>query len=95
MQSNFSPFAIRALFAVGLALMVCTPASASVHAGDELEVTVYNHPELSGKVTVEASEALSLPLVGSIDVRGLELTQIAQRIDGALVAYVRNPAVDV
>jgi polysaccharide biosynthesis/export protein len=94
-MSKFQPLLIRALSTAGLTLVLCTPAIASVHAGDELDVTVYNHPELSGKVMIEASEAVSLPLVGSIDVRGLELSQIAQRIDGALVAYVRNPAVDV
>jgi protein involved in polysaccharide export with SLBB domain len=66
-----------------------------VHGGDELQVTVYNHPELSRKVTVGAAETLSLPLAGTIDVRGLEPAQIATRITGALGAYVRNPAVDV
>lgn len=66
-----------------------------VHAGDELQVTVYNHPELSRKVTVDASSALSLPLVGTINVRGLEPAQISARVASALGAYVRNAAVDI
>jgi len=92
---HLSQFVVRGSLALGLSLALIAPALAAVHAGDELDVTVYNHPELSGKVTVEASEAISLPLAGTIDVRGLEPAQIAQRIDGALVPYVRNPAVDV
>jgi protein involved in polysaccharide export with SLBB domain len=78
-----------------LTLALSRPAVAMVHAGDELQVTVYNHPELSRKVTVDASEDLSLPLAGTIEVHGLELAQIATRIVSALDAYVRKPAVDV
>ena len=95
MRPQVSRLAGGTITAICLSFALCAPAFAAVHAGDELAVTVYNHPELSGTVTVEASGALSLPLAGTIDVRGLELPQIAQRIDAALVAYVRNPAVDV
>ena len=85
-----SIIALAAAFAV-----VPSPASAMVHAGDTLQVTVYNHPELSRKVIVDASDTLSLPLAGTIVVRGLGAAEIASRISAALQAFVRNPAVDV
>jgi polysaccharide export outer membrane protein len=73
-----------------------TPALALVvHAGDELQVTVYNHPELSRKVTVDGAETVSLPLAGLVKVRGLDTAQIGQRIAEALAPYVIKPAVDV
>ena len=80
-----------AVTGIGLA----SPALAQVHAGDQLQVTVYNHPELSRRVTVGADDTLSLPLAGIVHVRGLETAQIAGRIAGALGSYVKHPAVDV
>ena len=94
------PLFRRALLRFGgpLALVVAmmTPALALVvHAGDELQVTVYNHPELSRKVTVDGAETVSLPLAGLVKVRGLDTTQIAEHIQEALAPYVIKPAVDV
>jgi protein involved in polysaccharide export with SLBB domain len=81
--------AAAAVFAVG------APALAAVHSGDTLLVTVYEHPELSGPVTVDASGRISLPLAGPVDVRGLETAQIAARLQSRLAEYIRKPAVDV
>jgi polysaccharide export outer membrane protein len=86
--------------AAGMALMVATlcfaaPALAAVHPGDTLLVTVYDHPDLSGPVSVDASGHISLPLAGTIDVRGLEPNQIAARVQHKLDEYIIKPAVDV
>lgn len=78
-----------------LSLAVSSPAFASVHDGDLLQVTVLNHPELSRRLTVDAAGTLSMPLAGTVAVRGLEPAQIATRIRSALVPYVIAPAVDV
>jgi protein involved in polysaccharide export with SLBB domain len=86
-----SAFLAFAFFAASAA-----PALALVHAGDKLAVTVYNHPELSVKeVTVDASNRVSLPLAGTINVNGLDAPRIASRITHALDPYVVKPAVDV
>ena len=85
---------LSALIAVGV-VFTALPAAAAVHAGDQLYVTVYGHPELSGPANVDGSEHLSLTLAGTIDVHGLELRQIADRIRDALEPYVIRPAVDV
>jgi protein involved in polysaccharide export with SLBB domain len=70
-------------------------AQAAVHPGDELQVTVYDHPELSGPLAVDSSSRISLPLIGFVDVHGLDAPQIAQRIRADLLHYVRKPTVDV
>ena len=61
-------------------MLVASPALASVHAGDELVVAVFDHPELSGPAVVDGSAHISVPLAGSVDVRGLEPDQIAARL---------------
>jgi protein involved in polysaccharide export with SLBB domain len=81
LRASFPP---HVLCTFALLLLTASPALAMVHAGDDLQVTVYNHPELTRKVTVNASEELSLPLAGTIDVRGLEPKQIAAKITDAL-----------
>jgi protein involved in polysaccharide export with SLBB domain len=89
-------FALVLTFAIACWGASALPALALVHAGDELQVTVYNHPDLSQKVIVDASESISLPLAGRIDVRGLEPPAIAQRIELALDPYFKSrPAVAV
>lgn len=70
-------------------------AQAAIHPGDELVVTVYDHPELSGPLAVDSSNRISLPLIGFVDVRGLDAWQIAERIREDLAHYVRKPAVNV
>jgi len=76
-------------------VLVASPASAAVHPGDQLFVTVYDHPELSGSVTVDTTERISLPLAGSIDVHGLEANQIAARLQQSFATYIQKPAVNV
>lgn len=85
-------FAAMAL--VGL-LLNAVPAMAAVHAGDELIVTVYDHPELSGPLAVDSTDHVTLPLVGAVDVHGLSTKEIALRVQQALRTYLRQPAVDV
>ena len=76
-------------------LMIGSPAMASIHAGDELTVTVFDHPELSGPIAVDSTEHISVPLVGSVDVRGLSAKQVAFRVETSLSRYVNRPAVNV
>ena len=79
---------------IGL-LLTGVPAMAAVHAGDELVVTVYDHPELSGPLAVDSTDHVTLPLVGAIDVHGLSTKEVALRVQQALRTYLRQPAVDV
>lgn len=63
---------------------------------DTVEVDVFNVPDLSRELQVDASGRIAMPLAGTIDARGRTAEELAQAITGALRArYVRNPEVVV
>ncbi len=64
---------------------------------DKLDVTVFKVAELSATdLTVETNGAISLPLLGSVVVRGLSITQAEQKIAGLLSrSYMQDPKVTV
>ena len=64
---------------------------------DTLDVIVFKVPELSATdLTVETNGAISLPLVGSVVVRGLSIVQAQQKIAGLLSKnYMQDPKVTV
>lgn len=81
-----------------LLAVVCAsdaPVLAALHPGDKIDVTVLNHPELSGPATIDASGDVSLPVAGTVRAASYEPTELAGRIRDRLVAYVRKPAVIV
>jgi len=68
-----------------------------VGSGDVLRVTVFGQPDLSAEVGVNDKGILTLPLIGGIDVSGLNTSDIAARVSQALRQgqYVINPQVSV
>lgn len=70
-------------------------ADAALHPGDKIDVTVYNHPELSGTRTLDASGNVALPIVGTISALNMEPSDLADRLRSRLAPYVRQVAVEV
>lgn len=63
---------------------------------DTIEVDVFNVPELSREMQVDASGRISMPLAGTIDARGKTAGELAAAIEAALRGrYVRNPEVTI
>ena len=84
------------LIVSALVIATAVPAFATVlHSGDKVQVTVYNHPDLSGPQTIDGSGAVSLPLAGSVSVAGADAATLARRIRASLARYITNVAVDV
>src|SRR6266849_1100274 len=52
--------------------------------GDEVEVTVYGAPDLSGHTRVATNGSISMPLVGYIRVAGLSSTEAEEAIEAQL-----------
>lgn len=78
------------------ALVLCAvPALAQIHPGDTVSVVVYNHPDLSARVTVDAAGDIALPLAGTVPARGTEPDQLAQRVRASLSRYIPKVAVAV
>jgi polysaccharide export outer membrane protein len=63
---------------------------------DTIGIDVFNIPELSREMQVDASGRISMPLIGTIDARGKTAQELAEQIEAALRGrYVRNPDVTV
>lgn len=63
---------------------------------DTIQVDVFNVPDLSREMQVDASGRISMPLAGTIDARGKTAGELATAIEQALRGrYVRNPEVTI
>lgn len=63
---------------------------------DTIQVDVFNVPDLSREIQVDASGRIAMPLVGTVDARGKTAQELAATFKTALRGrYVRNPDVTV
>lgn len=63
---------------------------------DTIQVDVFNVPDLSREMQVDASGRIAMPLAGTIDARGKTAAELAEAVETALRGrYVRNPEVTV
>lgn len=63
---------------------------------DTIQVDVFNVPELSREMQVDASGRISMPLIGTVDARGKTADELGSAVEAALRGrYVRNPDVTV
>lgn len=63
--------------------------------GDQLRVTVFNEPDLTGQYLVGSQGSISYPLVGDVHAAGLTLAEFGNSLQLALQEYVRHPNVSV
>lgn len=66
-----------------------------IGAGDQLNVYVWNHPELTLTVPVRPDGKISTPLIESLPAAGKTPLQLAREMEAALAEYVRSPKVNV
>lgn len=63
---------------------------------DTIQIDVFNVPDLSREMQVDASGRIAMPLVGTVDARGKTAQELAATVETALRGrYVRNPEVTV
>jgi polysaccharide export outer membrane protein len=68
----------------------------TLDSGDKLRIVVFGQDTLSNNYTVDAQGAVSLPLVGAVEARGLTTAQLGSAIAGRLRSgFVRDPSVAV
>jgi protein involved in polysaccharide export with SLBB domain len=99
---------ISAGLALGLAIVAaCStgPAMANPQApsvtdsyrlgtGDEIKVTVFGEADLSGPLVVDGQGAITMPLIGQVEVRGLTLAETGRRLEAKLKdGWLRDPKV--
>jgi len=68
-----------------------------LNSGDEVKVTVFDEPDMTGKYIVDSQGMLALPLVGKTPVSGQTEQQAAQGITAMLQksGYLKHPKVSV
>jgi polysaccharide export outer membrane protein len=74
---------------------MAAPVEYRLGAGDQIRITVFNEPDLTGPFTVGAQGMIAYPLVGSIRAGGLTVPEFTAALQAALSTYVRNPSVAV
>jgi polysaccharide export outer membrane protein len=63
--------------------------------GDQLQVTVWRHPDLTHNGFVQADGMLALPLIGEIRAEGRTLAELRAEISERLKPFLREPNVSV
>jgi len=70
--------------------------SSTLGPGDVFQVKVYQEKDLSGVYRVSAAGKINFPLIGFVDVVGLNPNEVANKLVMLLEKdYLRNPQVDV
>ncbi|MDH5738781.1 MAG: polysaccharide biosynthesis/export family protein [Nitrospira sp.] len=64
-------------------------------AGDVLNVFVWKNKEMSAIVTVRPDGMITYPLVGEIDVNGLTINEVEERLNKQLKRQIQDPQVTV
>lgn len=71
-----------------------SPTEYQLGSGDQLRVTVFGEPDLSGEFQVDGTGQVSLPLIGNISVTGMTVQQFQATVEERLRAgYLNQPRV--
>lgn len=66
-----------------------------IGAGDDIEINVFDVPELNVTARVKESGFVNLPLVGAVAAKGKTESAVAAELRARLAAFVRNPQVSL
>ena len=66
-----------------------------INAGDFVEIRVYNHDDLSIKTMVTPDGHIGMVFIGQVEVAGLTLQEAADKLEGLLSRYIKNPEVGI
>lgn len=67
-----------------------------IGAEDLLDITVFELPQFNVTTRVAGDGSITMPLIGSVPVRGLTKKEVEKKIEAALEAkYINNPSVSV
>lgn len=67
----------------------------AIGPGDVVQVDVYGFSDLSSEAEVSSNGSLSLPLIGDINTKGRDLSDLKRLVTSRYATYVKNPRVDL
>lgn len=62
---------------------------------DALQITVWNHPDLTKQTIVRKDGTIYMPLISNVSVEGLSVQEVQKLLTEKLSYYIKNPMVDV
>jgi polysaccharide export outer membrane protein len=73
------------------------PATVSsvIHPGDQLAISVFEHPDLTQNAVVQADGTIQYPLVGRVLVGGMAVAEARDSLAAALKKYLKHPIVSL
>jgi polysaccharide export outer membrane protein len=85
---------------VAAAVMLGAPttgvlAETRIQPGDKLQLTVFNHPDLSTDLVVSSAGDVRVPVAGDVSVEGLSQTAATDRVQKALSPFLFHPSIDM
>jgi polysaccharide biosynthesis/export protein len=72
-----------------------TTAGYVLHAGDELMIKAFQHPDLDEVVRIRPDGRLSLQLVSDIAAAGMTPTELSKALDKVYAQFFKNPNISV
>ena len=92
----FTPF-ISLLFCFSAFANVDDDINYRLSTDDEISVTVFNEPDMSiEKIKVATNGTISIPLLGQVNVKGLTVVEVEQKLSTLLVnGYLKKPDVTI
>ena len=69
--------------------------SYTLGAGDRIQITVLEMPHLSGEYLILVDGTIVVPLLGTLNVKGLTLEQVSQSLSEGYATYLKYPEVTV
>ncbi len=67
----------------------------TIGESDELQISVWQNPDLDQVVIVRPDGKISFPLIGDIRAAGLSITQLDEELTTRLKEYIRHPEVSI
>lgn len=71
------------------------PTDYQLHAGDQIEVSIWKEPDLQREVVIRPDGKFSFPLTGEINAAGRTVDQIRTDIESRLKKFIPEPVVTV
>ena len=65
----------------------------TINSGDEVTLSVYDHPELGGRTVVTPDGRIGIVFLGDVKVEGMTLQAAAKKIEEGLGKFITKPAV--
>ena len=94
-SSVFAESSYKKLSKSGYFYLAAVETTYTLGPGDRLQIDIFNVPEYSGDYVVLVDGTLTLPILGSIQVVGLTITELTQFISRAYGEYIRRPITSV